>query len=164
MKNSVLTLILTLAGLWLFYMWQGLGAARTMEEITALETQLLESRCTKPELVNRSLLQQTWFYDQSFTQLAGAFDQHGFSFFGWDGPAEDSVEGVFCIDGRDLLVQYVDRKLVPTSVSISEMSIKFGTKLTPMSKDTFVIRELTTDRMILTFASDGKDHVFYRKN
>ena len=48
---------------------------------TTFEQKLVEGKCTEEEQINRWLLQQSWFYDPEFTQLAGAFGQNGFSLY-----------------------------------------------------------------------------------
>lgn len=167
MKTGSLTwiataLVLTIAAA--FLLWDGSDAARSMVEIAALEAKLIEGKCTQRETVDRWLLQQSWFHDQDFRELAGAFGQYSFSMYERGAPEKYPLEGAYCINGPNLVVQYFDRRFVPVRLRVTDMAVDFGTKLKPLGTDTFGVRELTRERMILRFASDGRDHVFYRKN
>jgi hypothetical protein len=144
--------------------WENLGAARTMEEIAAQELQLVRAKCTQPESVDRWLLQQSWFYDQHFTELAGGFGQSSFSLYEKGDAKRKPVEGAFCINGNTLVVRYFNRRAVPIKLRLNDLAVDFGTKLVALGEDTYTVRELTKKRMVLMFASDGHDHEFYRKN
>ena len=144
--------------------WEGFGAARTMKEIAAQELELVDGKCTQSESVDRWLLQQSWFYDEHFTELAGAFGQSSFILHERGNAKRKPVEGAFCINGKDLVVRYFDRRAVPIRFRLSELAIDFGTKLVPLGEDTYTVRELTKERMVLVSASNGRDHVFHRKS
>jgi hypothetical protein len=137
--------------------------ALSPEALSAQERDFVAGRCTRAEAVDRWLLQQSWFYDESFTQSAGAFGQSSFMFFDTESPTTN-VEGAFCIDATELKVRYYERQYIPTDISLSKRSVSFGSRLAPLGEDVFSVRELTTRRLVLTFASDGKNHTFYRKN
>lgn len=62
------------------YIYEGSNAL-SFEEVMAEGSRLVEGKCKKDENVDRWLLQQTWFYDEQFSDLAGAFDQVSFSFY-----------------------------------------------------------------------------------
>ena len=141
-----------------------LGASRTIEEIAAEEAKLVDGKCSHPELIDRWLLQQSWFHDERFTKLAGAFGQSSFGLYQEGGMGQEPLEGAFCIDGNNLVVRYFKRRYVPVGLRPGALTIEFGTKLHAMGEDTYVVQELTEERLVLTFASDGLDHVFYRKN
>ena len=124
---------------------------------------LVAGRCGKAEAIDRWLLQQSWFHDQAFTRLGGAFGQTSFTIYGEQDTSKE-VEGPFCISGTDLMVRYYSRRFVPVKVSLSQLSVSFGVELIPLSEDVYSVCELTKDEMILVFASDGQEHAFYRKN
>ncbi len=133
------------------------------EEINRAEMALVKDRCVQPEAVDRSLLQQSWFYDREYTRLAGGFGQHNFLLY--DRKDTDSIpdNGAFCIDGKKLHVKYYKPHLVPVSINIFRLRIQFGTKLKPLAEDTFMVKELDERHMVLFFSSDNKEHIFYRK-
>ena len=171
MKKFALQLCVPLVGLLAvaaFYLWQGSDALHTQEEGEAFEAALITSMCgevnAEEEQVDRWLLQQSWFYDADFEELAGAFGRRGFNLFERNSGSESLVEGVFCIKGKNLLVRYIDTSWYPIKVNWSALSVEFGFKIKPLGQDTFSVRELSEDRMILVFASSGEEHVFYRKN
>jgi hypothetical protein len=62
------------------------------------------------------------------------------------------------------MVRYYDRQFVPVSATLSPFSVTFGTKLAPLGQDVFAVQELTDEKIVLEFASDGRNHVYYRKN
>lgn len=124
---------------------------------------LVSGRCTEPESVDRRLLQQTWFHDQQFTQLAGIFGQTSFTLYA-PGEMIANTEGAYCIVGDTLHVRYYERVFVPVGADLSRLSVTFGARLNPMETDSFVVRDLTGHRLRLAFSSDGREHVFYRKN
>src|SRR5882672_7721078 len=167
MKTRTLTwiataLVLTISAA--FLLWDGSDAARSMVEIAALEAKLIEGKCAQRETVDRWLLQQSWFHDQDFRELAGAFGQYSFSMYERGAPTKNPIEGAYCISGTNLVVRYFDRRFVPVRLRVSDLAVDFGTRLKPLGADTFEVRELTKERMLLRFASDERDHVFYRKN
>ncbi len=148
-------------------LYDGIGAARTMEEIAEQELRLLRGKCAGVETIDRWLLQQSWFHDEHFTELAGAFGQYSFSLYERGGAKQQRTEGAFCIAGNDLVVRYFKTNHVPVALefrSFSDWIIKFGTKLEPVGEDLYSVGELTQKRMVLRFASDGSEHVFYRRN
>ncbi len=149
------------------YFYEGIGAARNLQEIATQELALVQGKCTNPENIDRWLLQQSWFYDEQFTQLAGAFGQSSFSLYERGGKIGQRTEGAFCIAGNDLVVRYFKTRHVPVDFefrSLSDWTIKLGTKLEPAGDDRYSVQELTSKRMVLSFASDGREHVFYRKH
>lgn len=147
-----------------YVVWNAMTAARTPDEVASREADLVQGRCTESEAIDRWLLQQSWFYDQAFTRLAGAFGQSSFSLYKNGDTTKPPLEGAFCINGSDLIVRYYERHFVPVMVRPSKLSVEFGTKLTPLGQDIYRVKELTKDRMVLNFESDGLEHVFYRKN
>lgn len=167
MKTRTLTWIVTALVLTIsaaFLLCDASDAARSVAEVAALEAKLVEGKCTQRETVNRWLLQQSWFHDQDFKELAGGFGQYSFSMYERDAPTKNPIEGAYCISGTALVVRYFDRSFVPVRLRVSDLAVDFGTKLKPLGDDTFEIRELTKERMVLRFASDERDHVFYRKH
>ena len=157
--------ITAIATIFLAYLlWDARGATRNTEEIAALEKRLVHAKCTQPEMVDRHLLQQSWFHDENFSELAGAFGQFTFSLYE-RGTAEPSpLEGAYCIEGKILHVRYFERSYVPVRIRPTEMAIEFGTTLKPLGEDMITVRELNNERMVLSFNSDGSERVFYRKN
>lgn len=158
---SLVVVLLLIATPVLLLMRLSHGVARNREEISALEA-ALKPQCTNAESVDRWLLQQSWFHDPGFAKLAAMFGQDTFSLHEEGDPAK-SVEGAFCIDGKKLVVRYFQRDFVPISVRFP-FRIEFGTRLEPLGEDSFVVQELTKERMTLMVASDRQEHVFYRKN
>lgn len=158
---SVLAAGVLLAVAYLVYQRQ--GAIALDADMTVHASSLVAHRCEKSEAVDRRLLQQSWFHDAEFTRLAGAFGRTSFSLYDTQTPS-DAIEGAFCVDGTDLMVRYFERQPVPMKVSVDPLSVSYGFKLRPLGEDIYSVRELTESRMILTFASDGREHVFYRKN
>jgi hypothetical protein len=131
------------------------------------ESRLVEGKCTKSEMINRWLLQQSWFYDEQYTDLAGAFGQVSFGMFNKGNPKKEYIQGAFCIAGNNLIVRYYETSAVPNSFefrSLSDWTIKFGSKIKPLGEDIYKVQELTEKRMTLRFQSDGNEHVFYRKD
>ena len=162
-KHLLLTAVIAVL-LVAYLLWDSRGATRNPNEITKLEMNFVKGRCTQPEMINRHFLQQSWFHDSNFSELAGAFGQYSFSLYQQDNFDSTPIEGAFCIEGKNLHVRYYKRHFVPISMNISELSIQFGTKLKALSEDTFTVKELNKKRMVLLFSSDGNEHVFYRKN
>ena len=152
----------SLAAAAFFAFWDD-GVAPVGGDLSALESSFVAGRCQKAEAVDRWLLQQSWFHDPAFTRLAGGFGQTSFSIYGLRTPS-DVTEGAFCINGTDLMVRYFKRRLVPEGISLGPLSVSFGVRLRPLGEDIYSVRELTKDKMVLVFASDGREHVFYRKN
>ena len=62
------------------------------------------------------------------------------------------------------MVRYYERRFFPVRLRWSELAVDLGTKLVPLGEDVYSVRELTRERMVLAFASDGREHVLYRKN
>ena len=144
--------------------WNAMTAARTFEEEISREADLVQGQCTESETIDRWLLQQSWFYDQAFTSLAGAFGQSSFSLYKNGDTTQPPLQGAFCINGNDLIVRYYKRYFVPVMVRPSKLSVEFGTKLKPLGQDIYRVKELNKHRMVLNFESDGLEHVFYRRN
>lgn len=141
--------------------------ATNIEKELEQEAKLVQGKCTKNEMIDRWLLQQSWFYDQQFTDVAGAFGQSSFGMFESGNPKQNLREGVFCIEGRNLFVRYFKRYYFPSGFefrSPSNWTVKFSSWLVPLEEDVFTVQELTREHMILKFASDGDEHVFYRRN
>jgi len=157
----VLTLLLVATAILIL---DSLGASRSSEEVSAEVVQLVDGKCTQPELIDRSLLQKSWFYDEGFSKLAGGFGQSGFALYQEGAWERGPLEGAYCIDGKEIIVRYFERRHVPVGLRPSELTIEFGTKLRALGEDIYSVQELTEERMVLTFASDGLDHVFYRWN
>jgi hypothetical protein len=122
-----------------FLIYQSKGALPSGQDLYAHELSLVSARCTKAESVDRWLLQQSWFHDPGFTQLAGAFGQTSFTLFQVGTPTKET-EGAFCISGNDLMVRYYERRFVPIRIRPSKMSIEFGTKLVPLGEDVYSVR------------------------
>jgi len=146
-----------------FFLWNASTVLRTPQEEQARELALVRDQCTRPEIVDRRLLQQSWYYDSAFQKLAGAFAESTFVWFR-DGDPTHLVEGAFCISGSDLMVTYFERQFVPVSVKPASLAIEFGVKLKPLGKDTFKVEKLDEHRLVLFFESDRREHVFFRKN
>ena len=147
--------------------YDALGAARTTAEVAALESRLVHGKCIANEAIDRWLLQQSWFYDEEFTDLAGTFGQFTFGMYERGSAKQVQTEGAFCIAGSDLVVSYFKTHHVPGALefrSFSDWTIKFGTKIERLGEDVYAVHELTKRRMVLQFSSDGREHVFYRKN
>jgi hypothetical protein len=145
-----------------FFLYQSRGVLPVDADTSAYESTLIADRCGGTEKIDRRLLQQSWFYDPAFAHLAGGFGQTSFVFY-MEQSANKEINGVFCINGTDLMVRYYQRRYVPV-IDLSEPSVSLGIKLIPLGEDVYSVRELTKDRMILAFASDGREHVFFRKN
>ena len=56
------------------------------------------------------MLQQSWFYDPEFNQLAGAFGKNNFSLNEQRSDFKIRDEGAFCISGKNLYVTYYQTK------------------------------------------------------
>lgn len=150
-----------------FYDENSPAVARSIEATLEQEARLVQGRCTKTEEIDRWLLQQSWFYDQQFTDVAGAFGQSSFGMFERGNPKHSLIEGAFCIEGRNLFVRYFKEYYIPSGFefrSPSDWAIKYSSKLVPLEEDVFAVQELSKKRMILKFVSDGSEHVFYRRN
>ncbi len=147
-----------------YLLWDSRGVTRNPNEITEIEMNLVKGRCTQAEMINRHFLQQSWFHDNNYSELAGAFGQYSFSLYQQENTNSTPIEGAFCIEGKNLRVRYYKRRFVPVSINISEWSIQFDAKLKALREDTFTVKELNQKRMVLLFSSDGNEHVFYRKN
>lgn len=164
MIQKIITTVLVAIIGFAYLAWDAQGATRNIEEILAKELELIEGRCSQPEAINRHLLQQSWFYDESYTQLAGAFGQSSFGLYKKDTPEIEEINGAFCIDENRLEVRYFNRRFVPMKIDFSELSVQLGTKIDALEEDTYTLIELNRKRMVLEFSSDGNQHVFYRKN
>jgi len=146
------------------FLWTSTTALRTPEEEAARELELVRGRCVGAESVDRWLLQQSWYYDQAFHNLAGAFGQSSFSWYKDGDLTQAATDGAFCISGSDLMVTYYERQFVPIGAKPSTLTVEFGMRLKPLGKDTYRVKELNEHRMVLVFESDGREHVFFRKN
>jgi hypothetical protein len=144
--------------------WDGRNAYRSVEQIAAAQSSLVEEACSGQETIDRWLLQQSWFYDEEFSELAGAFGQYSFSLYERDSSLNEMIEGVFCIDGNRLKVKYFESRFVPVTIDFSERTINFGQKFKVVGDDLFTVIELTEKMMLIEYASDGETHVFYRKS
>src|SRR6266853_5738856 len=98
-----------------FFVYQSRGAVPSGDNTSANELSLVADKCTKAEAIDRWLLQQSWFYDPSFTRLAGAFGQTSFTLLGAEAPS-NQIEGAFCISGTK------DRKSTRLNSSHSQIS------------------------------------------
>src|SRR5690606_31195625 len=126
-----LCLILIISGK---YLYDGITSIDPSDQSarTALEQKFIEGKCVEGEQINRWLLQQSWFYDPEFTQLAGAFGQNSFSLYEKGDDFKLKNEGAFCISGKNLYVTYYQSKWVPRKISFKEdsiLSIKMGLKM-----------------------------------
>lgn len=133
------------------------------ELIVEAVKELASGMCQEPEGLNRHLLQQTWFNDSNYTQVAGAFGQHSFSLYQQSATEQLHVEGAYCIEGNTLRVKYFNRRFVPIGINLTEMYISFGAKLVPKGKDSITVKELDQNHMVLLFASDNSEHVLFKK-
>ena len=134
---------------------------------TNFEQKLVEGKCTEEEQINRWLLQQSWFYDPEFNQLAGAFGQNNFSIYEKSNDFKLKNEGVFCISGENLYVTYYQTKYVPKKISFKEdsvFSIKMGTKLKRLNDEIINVRKIDENKIKLFFQNENKEYVFYRKS
>ncbi|MGB1800513.1 MAG: hypothetical protein ACPHLK_06755 [Gammaproteobacteria bacterium] len=148
----------------LYFLWDARGASQNSQEITEMEISLIRGKCSGTEQINRNLLQQSWFYDEKFNELAGAFGTYGFTLYEQNSEDNKRKEGSFCIEGNNLYVRYFDRRFVPVKVRLFEGVIEYGTKIKPLDEDLFTIKELNKDIMVILIRSDGKEKAFYRKN
>ena len=162
-KNLLWTTVIVIMFLG-YLVWERHGATRDPKELLELEINLVKGKCTQPEMINRHFLQQSWFYDNGYTELAGAFGQNGFSLYQQGNDEPTPLEGAFCIEGKNLHVKYFKRHFVQMNINLSEKNIQFGTKLEPLGEDTFTVKEIDAKHMVLFFSSDRAEHIFYRKN
>jgi hypothetical protein len=162
----VLGLLIVLASLLVaWFAWDARGATHSLDEELAFVDSLSKGKCTKPDEVDRWLLQQSWFHDEASTRLAGIFGQANFGFYIDEPLQQEEVHGAFCISGKELLVRYYERRHVPTSIAFGDphgVEIKFGVKIVPAGTDRILVRELTSKHMVLHFESSGKEREFYR--
>ena len=135
------------------------------------EEKALEGICTKPEKIDRWLLQQSWFYDSNYENIAGAFGQTSFSLYPEnkkpDSKHKKELEALFCINGSELNIIYYETKFSPNSISFgngSIVSVGFGRKLKLFSNDVVQVTGLTEKKMTLFFEGSGKQYELYRKN
>lgn len=135
------------------------------------EEKALEGVCTKPEKIDRWLLQQSWFYDSGHKNIAGAFGQTSFSLYPKnkksDSKHKKELEALFCIDGNELNIIYYETKFHPNSISFgngSIVSVSFGRKLKLLGEDVVQVTGLTEEKMTLVFENRGTKYELYRKN
>lgn len=134
---------------------------------TALEQKLIEGKCKEKEQINRWLLQQSWFYNPEYTQIAGAFGQNSFSLYEKSNDFKLKNEGAFCVSGKSLYVTYYQSKWVPRKISFKEntvLSIKMGLKLKKLNDEIINVEEIDEKKIKLFFKNENKEYVFYRKN
>jgi hypothetical protein len=148
------------------YCWQARGAHPLDEQRVIIDSLSQEQRCTEPEEIERSLLQQTWFHDEASTRVAGLFGQTSFGLYSGDEQTPVETHGAFCISGKELRVRYYERQHVPISMAFGDphgITIKFGAKIIPLEPDRISVLELTDRHMLLRFESGGSDRRFYRR-
>ena len=131
------------------------------------DKELINSKCSKPEEINRLLLQQTWFHTEKFRNVSMVFGHYSFSYYKTPGDINNNTEGSFCINGKDLNVQYYKTTYLPNDVSFNSdsiVSISFGGNIYPLSTDTLSLIELTDKLLTIKINSNNETHTFYRKN
>jgi hypothetical protein len=136
------------------------------EALRMQERQLVEDRCSGPEAVNRQYLQQSWFHSLEFREIAVAFGDVGFSFYQEGAPIHDSIQGAYCVDGTNLIVEYFSVDYVPIGIRFDSplsWQISFGRRITPSGGDTLHVRKLTENILTIAFESSGQEDTFYRK-
>ena len=136
------------------------------EALRMQERQLVEERCYGPEAVNRQYLQQSWFHSPEFREIAVAFGDVGFNFYQEGAPIRDSIQGAYCVDGTNLIVEYFSVDYVPIGIHFDSplsWQISFGRRITPSGGDTLHVRELTENILTIAFESSGQEITFYRK-
>jgi hypothetical protein len=136
------------------------------EALRTQERQLVEERCSGPEAVNRQYLQQSWFHSPEFREIAVSFGDIGFSFYKKGAPIHDSIQGAYCVDGTNLMVEYFSVDYVPIGIHFDSplsWQVSFGRRITPSGGDTLQIRELTENVLTIAFKSSGQETTFYRK-
>jgi len=137
------------------------------EKILEQKLKIVQGKCTESEKLDRWLLQQTWFHSDNFSEVAMVFDQVSFSFYKKGESIENQIEGAFCINGNDLIVRYYETKIFPKGFdfkSISDWSIKYGSKIKPLEEDIVTVKKLTKKQIWLKFHGNNNEYVFYRKN
>ena len=136
------------------------------EALRMQEQQLVEERCSGKEAVNRQYLQQSWFHSPEFREIAAAFGDIGFSFYQKGAPIHDSIQGAYCVEGTNIIVEYFSVDYVPIGIHFDSplsWQISFGRRITPSGGDTLHVRELTEDILTIAFESSGQEITFYRK-
>lgn len=162
--KGILAFLLVLIIYILYLYLNSLGAIEDPMRLREIEAALVRDKCNKPELIDRHLLQQSWFYDNEYSELAGAFGQWGFSLYEQAGETLDYIQGTYCIEGKKLYVKYYKLKFVPIRIKFKEAKIEYGAKLKILGEDIFITEELNNKKMVLTFLSDKNTRTFYRKN
>ena len=128
---------------------------------------LVKHRCIEDELVDRQLLQQTWYYSQDFYNFSYVFGQTSFSLY------EDKLDqgltdlkGAYCIEGNNIHVRYFKKEFIPGSADINKerVGVRFNEKLSLLNEETIQVVSLDRNKMTLKFLSENKEKSFYRKN
>ena len=139
----------------------------TIENEIQNRTKLVEGKCTKPEMLNRTLLQQTWFHSDKFIKVGIVFDQTSFTYYkNTDNSTEKRIEGAFCINGKDLIVRYYKVDYVPSKIDFksTNTTISFSRKIRPLNEGGITVIELTKKIMTLKFNGEDGTHTFYRRH
>lgn len=65
------------------YLYDGITSIEPSDRsaVIAQEQKFIEGKCAGEEQIDRWLLQQSWFYDPEFKELAGTFGQNSFSLY-----------------------------------------------------------------------------------
>ena len=173
-KHQIIVFLISFLLMGAYSIWAGfLNSDKTekipKENVIYLQQKsMLEGLCepSSTEGVDRWLLQQSWFHDSSFQEIAGAFGDVAFTLYIQGSNSEEKVEGVYCIEGDTLKVQFYEtrRKLQCFDLNSNGLSMQYEGRLKPKEKESIRIVSLDKKQMVLYFESQNREQRLYRKN
>lgn len=127
------------------------------DEKIKYEKKISEGKCSTKEKVNRHLLQQNWFFDESKTDHGIIFGQTGFS----DYSRSQWTTASYCIDGNSIIATYYDYE-PRFSINGELVHEQRFLKLRSSPSITMVVETLTDNKLILYFPASKDKLDLYR--
>ena len=118
------------------------------------------------ENINRWHLQQSWFYDAEFQEIAGVFGNVAFSLYINGSNGEEKIEAAYCIEEKVLKVQFYEtqQKLKSFNFNADGFSMQYRSRLKVKEQESIRVVSLDEKQMILYFENQKREQRFFRKN
>ena len=121
------------------------------------EQNLIEDNCSGKEEINRQLLQQNWFFNESKTDHGIIFGQTGFS----DYSIAPYPSAAYCIDKRTLIVKYYNYEpnyFINGELISEQKFLKY--RSIPSIK--ILVKMLTENKLVLFFPESKEELILHR--
>lgn len=173
-KHQIFIFLITLLLIGLYTLWPVLFSSIKDEQVPDAnavylqQTALIEGLCEvdSKENVNRLHLQQPWFYDDSFQEIAGIFGNVALTLYTKGSEGQEKVEGAYCIEEGVLNVQFygTKQKLKSFDIGSNGFSRQYRSRLKPKEKESISIVSLDEQQMVLYFQAQKREEHYFRKN